>query len=329
MEPSADHYPVAVIGGGPIGLTLANLLAVQGVRCLLVERNATTVQEPRAVSIDDESLRTMQAIGLADTVLDHVVPGYGSHYYAPNGVCFARVEPTGRPYGYPRRNAFRQPILEAQLKEALARFDHVETGYGIRLERYEADADRVTLSLAGPDGARRQVTCDHLVGCDGAASAVREQQGVQLEGTTFDERWLILDLEDNDNVVAYTQVFCDPRRPCITLPGPDRTRRYEFKLVGDETDADLLDPEMVARLLRTHGADPDATAPAQGRLPLPRPRRAALVVRPGPPRGRRRAPHAALRRAGHEQRHPRRAEPRLEDQCDPRRPRGAAPPRHL
>jgi len=54
-------------------------------------------------------------------------------------------------------------------------------------------------------------------------------------------------------------VFCDRRRPCITLPGPDCTRRYEFKLLPGETDADLLDPAMVAQLLSTHGADPNAT----------------------------------------------------------------------
>jgi len=63
------HYPVAIVGGGPTGLTLANLLGVYGVECLVLERNAATVHEPRAVSIDDESLRTMQASGIVDEVM--------------------------------------------------------------------------------------------------------------------------------------------------------------------------------------------------------------------------------------------------------------------
>ena len=62
------HFPVAIVGAGPTGLTLANLLGVYGVSCVLIERNAATVHEPRAVSIDDESLRTMQAAGLAAEV---------------------------------------------------------------------------------------------------------------------------------------------------------------------------------------------------------------------------------------------------------------------
>ena len=259
MQPTRRHYPVIVVGSGPIGLSLVNLLGTMDVGCLLVERNLTTVQEPRAVSIDDESLRTMQALGMVDEVMRFVVPGYGSHYYSPRGVCFTKVEPTGRPYGYPRRNAFRQPVLEGQLKAALGRFRHVEALYGWRMDGYSQDTDHASVRLAGPDGETTTVSCDYLVGCDGAASPVREQQGVALEGTTFDERWLIVDLENNENTVAHTEVFCDRKRPCITLPGPDRTRRYEFKLLPAETDAELLDPAMVERLLRTHGADPAAT----------------------------------------------------------------------
>ena len=259
MDPSPKHYPVIIVGSGPIGLTFLNLLGTLGVRSLVVERNLTTVQEPRAVSIDDESLRTMQAAGVVDEVLKFVVAGYGSHYYSPRRITFAKVEPTGQPYGYPRRNAFRQPVFERQLMGSLARFNGVETLYGWRLERYEQDADCVRLLLVSPADEARQVTCNYLVGCDGAASRVREQQGVALEGTTFDERWLILDLENNENTTKHTEVFCDKRRPCITLPGPDRTRRFEFKLLDSEADDDLLDPAMVEHLLRTHGADPNAT----------------------------------------------------------------------
>ncbi len=254
-----ERFDVAIVGSGPTGLTLANLLGTMGVRTVLVERNATTVQEPRAVSIDDESLRTMQAAGVIEEVQRFLVPGYGSHYYTPGGVCFAKVQPTGRPYGYPRRNAFRQPILEQQLRDALARFAHVTTRFGWSLDQYEASADGVVLHVEAPDGAAHRIAARYLVGCDGAASRVREQQGVHLEGTTFDERWLIVDLENHENTTEHTKVFCDRRRPCITLPGPDGTRRFEFKLLPGETDAALLAPATIAELMRTHGADPAAT----------------------------------------------------------------------
>ena len=93
MRPDKE-WPVVVVGAGPNGLTTANLLARYGVDVLLIERNETTVQEPRAVSIDDESLRTMQAIGVVDTVVSRVVLGYGSDYFSAGGSCFLRVRPT-------------------------------------------------------------------------------------------------------------------------------------------------------------------------------------------------------------------------------------------
>lgn len=69
---------VVIVGAGPVGLTLANLLGTHGVRTLVIERNAALEPEPRAVTLDDESLRTLQGAGLLDAVLkDVVLPGCG------------------------------------------------------------------------------------------------------------------------------------------------------------------------------------------------------------------------------------------------------------
>ncbi len=250
------HYPVVIAGGGPTGLTLANLLGTYGIECLLIERKPETVHEPRAVSIDDESLRTMQAAGLADEVFSATVAGYGSHYFSSNGTCFAKVEPTGRPYGFPRRNAFRQPILERQLRAALARFAHVAAAFEHELLGFAQEDGGVTLRIRRPDGSETTVTCDYLIGCDGASSSVRRSLGIALGGSTFAERWLIIDLENSPTTSRHTIVFCDPARPCIALPGPDQTRRYEFLLHPHERDEDFLDPDKVQYLMATHDAAP-------------------------------------------------------------------------
>jgi len=254
--PLRERYPVVIVGGGPTGLTLANLLGVYGVTCLLLERNAATVGEPRAVSIDDESLRAMQMARVIGPVLSRVVTGYGSHYYSPRGRCFARVEPTGRPYGYPRRNAFRQPVLEAQLRDGLSAHPAVTAAFEHRLVAFEQDEAAVTLTVARPDGGDATIRCDYLVAADGAGSAVRRALDIAMGGSTFDERWLILDLENSPVASRHTKVFCDPARPCIALPGPEETRRYEFMLHAHERDEDLLRPEVIRNLLATHEAAP-------------------------------------------------------------------------
>ncbi|MDO8877286.1 MAG: bifunctional 3-(3-hydroxy-phenyl)propionate/3-hydroxycinnamic acid hydroxylase [Pseudolabrys sp.] len=256
--PSRTHYPIIVVGAGPAGLTLTNLLGVYGVETLLLERNAATVHEPRAVSIDDESLRTMQAAGVVDEVMAQTVTGYGSHYFSARGRCFAKVQPTEQPFGFPRRNAFRQPILERQLREALSRFAHVTAKFQHELKSFSQSAQSVTLQVTDAEGGVHALTCDYLIACDGASSPVRRQLGIKMAGSTFSERWLILDLEKSPSGSPHTKVFSNPARPCIALPGPNLTRRYEFMLHPHERDEDILAPEMVQHLMDTHEAAPQS-----------------------------------------------------------------------
>ena len=259
MTDPASHYPVCIIGAGPTGLTTANLLGRAGVRTLVIERNPTTVQQPRAVSIDDEALRTMQAAGLAEAVIPRIALDYGSHYLSAAGRCFAKVEPTTREFGYPRRNAFRQPELEATLRDGLRRFSHVEAVFEHEVEDLEQDERGVRLRVRKPDGAIIEVACDILAACDGGRSAVRHKLGIEMVGSTYNERWLIIDLEGTRDRYRQTRVYCDPRQPGINLPGPDGTRRFEFMLRADETEDAVLDPANIRRLLERHGPDADAT----------------------------------------------------------------------
>lgn len=251
------HVPVAIAGAGPTGLTLANLLGVYGIACVLIERNAVTVQEPRAVSIDDESLRTMQAAGLISEVMAETVAGYGSHYYSARGRLFAKVQPTAEPFGFPRRNAFRQPVLERQLRAALSRFPHVTPLFEHALLSFTQNDAGVALRVRHA-ASERDIACDYLVACDGASSSVRRALGIEMSGSTFRERWLIVDLQDSPAGSPHTKVWSDPRRPTIALPGPGRTRRYEFMLHDGEREEDMLAPETVRQLLESHEAAPQS-----------------------------------------------------------------------
>ena len=153
---------------------------------------------------------------------------------------------------------FASLCWRAQLRTHLEQLPAVETWFGWQLKRFEQNEAQVTLELAGPDGARRTISCGYMIGADGASSLVRTTLGAHLEGETFAERWLIVDLDNSPAASRETQVFCDSRRPCIALPGPHGTRRFEFKLHRDEKTDAMLDPEQVARLLASHRADPDS-----------------------------------------------------------------------
>jgi 3-(3-hydroxy-phenyl)propionate hydroxylase len=260
MEVKGDgyHADVVIVGAGPTGLTLANLLGGMGVSVALIERNTATVQEPRAVSIDDESMRTMQAIGLSDDVVRIVARGYGSRYLSPSRRKFLTVEPTSQDYGFDKRNAFQQPELEQVLRSGLLRFPHVRQMFGWEMHGFTQDAAAVTVDIRDVGGVEAKATGRFMVACDGARSPTRNALGVELAGSTFAERWLIVDLVRTENRFRHTEVHCDPARPCISLPGPGNIRRYEFMLRRGEDDKSAVDAAFVRDLLEAVGPDRNA-----------------------------------------------------------------------
>ena len=246
-----------MLGQGPTGLLLANLLGAMGVNTRLVETHDDTVQDPRAVSIDDESMRALQAAGLADEIAALSVQGYGSIYRGPSGKAFASVMPTGKDYGFDKRNAFEQPAFEAVLRNALARYPHVTAHFGTEMTAFEQSSDSVQATVCARDAQAQSLHARYMVACDGGRSPVRKMLGIAMQGATFEEPWLVVDLKTTRNRCFHTEVFCDPARPCITLPGPGGIRRYEFKLYPGEAPGAAVQDDFVRGLLAAFGPDRD------------------------------------------------------------------------
>lgn len=250
----ADEVDVLIVGAGPVGLTLANILGIQGVRTLVVEERDTLIDYPRGVGLDDESLRTFQSIGLVEAVLPHTVPNQILRFYDGNRRLLAEMAPPDARFGWPKRNGFVQPLVDAQLLIGLDRFDHVQVAWGRRMESAVETADGVTVEF-GPDVPAVQAR--YVVGCDGGRSATRGMMGVSFDGTTSATRWVVVDLENDPLGHPNSEVGADPDRPYASISIAHGIRRFEFMIHADETDEQAEDPEFVARLLAPFVPHPD------------------------------------------------------------------------
>src|SRR6516165_7432887 len=112
--PSAD-VDVIVVGAGPVGLTLANILGLQGVRPLVVGERGSLFGYPGGVGLRDESLRTFQFIGLVDRILPHTVPNQILRFVDAKRRVLAEMAPPDARFGWPKRNGFVQPLVDAEL----------------------------------------------------------------------------------------------------------------------------------------------------------------------------------------------------------------------
>src|SRR5690606_31959540 len=124
---------VIIVGAGPAGTTLGHLLGTYGVNTLVLEREPDIIDYPRAVGMDDDELRAFQTTGLAEPLLKDMIQNTLLRYHHSNGKMFAEVGPKAKPFGWPRRNLFIQPLSEKVIRSGLQRFEHVQvlTGHEV------------------------------------------------------------------------------------------------------------------------------------------------------------------------------------------------------
>lgn len=247
-SPPAFDADVLVVGAGPAGLTLANILGGFGLSVIVIERGTQIVDYPRAVSVDDESLRVFQSIGLVERILPHTIPDQWIRYVTRRGRLFASVEPRRRDLGWPRRNAFIQPEVDRVLLEGLSRFTGVSVRFGHELESLQQDSDGVVARVRVADRTIALRT-RFLVGCDGGRSTTRKLLGLRFDGQTESTRWLVVDIRNDPLGIPDAYLFCDPLRPHVSIALPHGMRRLEFLVFDHETDQELLSDEGMRALL--------------------------------------------------------------------------------
>ena len=140
MTATAD---VAIIGLGPTGATLANLLGEQGVSTLVLERETNVYPLPRAVHFDGETMRILQSIGLQDAVKAIARPDtQGMHFVSGTGQTLLIRQGSDQPglQGHHNSWYFDQPELEALLRQRMAQHPSVRLCLGHHTESIAADA---------------------------------------------------------------------------------------------------------------------------------------------------------------------------------------------
>ncbi len=247
--PQQRMHDVAVVGFGPVGATLAHLLADQGLTVLVLDREAAAYHLPRAVHFDDEVMRVFQSLGLAEAILPHTHVSPGMRFVDAGG---RMLMDWSRPQamtaqGWNASYRFHQPSLEKILRDALARHPRVTCETSTEVTAIAQDAEGV--ALATTRGERR---ASWVVGCDGAKSFLRGVIGGGMDDLGFDERWLVVDVilkRPRPDLGDHSVQFCNPDRPATYVRGVGDRRRWEITVHQDEAPGERMDDAEVWRLL--------------------------------------------------------------------------------
>ncbi|MDP9822763.1 bifunctional 3-(3-hydroxy-phenyl)propionate/3-hydroxycinnamic acid hydroxylase MhpA [Nocardioides massiliensis] len=239
QRPTELDTDVVIIGAGPVGLTLANLLGVRGQRAIVLEARHELIDYPRGVGLDDEAIRTLRTAGLWDQIEQFTVPHHVARLVNGKGQVLATNDPHTEEFGFARKHGFNQPVVDRELAAGLGRFAGTELRFGHRVVGLQDHGDHVVVTAEQLDEAGQvvdivEVTGRFAVGCEGGRSFTREWMGVAFEGKSPSTRWMVVDIENDPIGAPNVYLGADPQRPYVSIGLPQGIRRWEFMLHDHE-----------------------------------------------------------------------------------------------
>ncbi|SOZ37865.1 FAD-dependent oxidoreductase [Cupriavidus neocaledonicus] len=255
-RPWPQRIPVLIAGGGPVGLTLAALLARQGIAALVVEADDGYCAGSRAICMARRSLEILGWAGADRATVATGLPWVGgrSYYRDTEVLHFQMPSEPGERFA-PMVN-IQQYYLEAFAHDAALRgASPAEVRFGARLRTLRQHAGGVVAGIETGAGAV-EVDAQWLVACDGGRSTVREQLGLRMEGTQYEGRYVIVDIvQKTRREVERLAWFDPPSNPGSTLlmhRQPDDVWRIDYQLRDDEDPDEAVRPENVLPRVQSH-----------------------------------------------------------------------------
>lgn len=257
---------VLIAGAGPVGLVSALTLAKAGIAVTVFERNTTAPQDLRASTFHPPTLDMLARFGITEALVSQgLIARYTQQRDRQSGLIaefdMALLEGDTR---HPFRLQCEQWKLNKLLLDRIAEFPHAKVLLGAELQTVSQDQDGVEVKVKtgnrngsgneSGNGDEIQIfKGDYLIGADGAWSSVRQALGIEFEGFTYPERFLVVSTEfefaDHLPQLSYVNYVSDPTEWCVLLRVPSMWRVL-FPTRHDESDEEVLTDESIQRRLQ-------------------------------------------------------------------------------
>ena len=249
-------FDVAIIGYGPAGVTIANLLGQYGLSVVVLERDAEIYPLPRAIHFDGEVMRVFETLGLRLEVEAISRPGLKGMYFnnAAGETLLIRAGTSERgPHGCATNHYFHQPELEAVLRHGIRRYPKVQVHCSHEVTSIEDGNEQATLQVKNLLSDNEfEVRAKYVIGCDGARSMVRKLIGSSTLDLGLHQPWLVFDAllkKEVPQLPDHTVQHCDPSRPMTYCNVTGNRRRWEIMIMPGDDEEQLVKPETLWKLV--------------------------------------------------------------------------------
>ena len=247
------RHPVVIVGGGPVGLSLALDLGKKGTPALLLDDHDGPGLGSKAICFAKRTLDIVNRLGASGPMVDKgVVWNVGRVFHGDNKLFSFDLQPE-EGHRNPAFINLQQPHFERflvnEIRAAQANRAPIEMRGGNKVIGLEAHADHVTLDVDTPDGPY-QIEADYLVACDGARSALRDMMGLSFDGRVFEDNFLIADVHmkadfPTERWFWFEPPFKDSGQSALLHKQPDDIWRIDFQLGRDIDREKELNPDRI------------------------------------------------------------------------------------
>jgi len=248
-------YDISIVGGGPVGLTLALSLAKQGIEVLLLDDGNQVSIGSRAICFAKRSLEIFDKLGVAKPMMEKGVQwNVGRIFFKEQEIDRFDLSPDNLSK-YPAFINLQQYYVEHFLIEAVLNEPKIDVRWLNKVVNIEhVNNEIVKADIETPEG-NYFVKTKYLVACDGSKSAIRNLMNLEMQGERFEERFLIADFKMEADFPPERWFWFDPPfapgQSILLHKQPDNFWRLDFKL-GKNADSSIAqDKEFISGKIKS------------------------------------------------------------------------------
>ncbi len=274
MSDTCDPVPVLIVGAGPVGLALAGDLGWRGRHCIVIEQSDGSIYQPRMDFVGVRTMEFCRRWGIIDAV-EHSpyprdYPQDNMYLTSLNGYELGRErfpamqDEAPPPQSPQHRERCPQNMFDPILLQFCRSLPSITLRYRTRLIGFTQDASGVSAEIEDlASGKRETIRALYLVGCDGAASKVRETLGIAMQGKpviTYTTNVIfrcpnLVSLHDKGK--AYRHIFVGTEGTWATIVAINGRDQWRFSLIGSAEKKEVTTADIGAAIRRAAGFDFD------------------------------------------------------------------------